>query len=737
MTQKKKQTKKKKQVNTWQLDPQIRNYIIGIVVIVLAIFTIMQLGIVGRFIYRCIYFLVGVMSIPLLIVLIIFTLKYAFKLKLTWRWQLSLLVSMVLITGLVLGASFSTNLVDSDLLSYLNQNLIELFKLPHDNNGGIVGGYLFALLSIAFDKLGTYLLLFGGCAIALLLTLTKETKGKIKDFFTKKEVKPVKPKKVVTKKVENDERLIEKPKGIPEPKMIDDHELNALISEQVEEKPVEVKFKQKVNDTLDDSRPIYSDDMDYELPNLSLLKSVKNHNQKANTEYAKEAGKRLIEVLDQFNIAASLVAIHIGPTVTQFEIKPEQGVRVSKIANLGADIKMGLSAKDIRIEAPIPGKNTVGIEIPNKEKTMVSIAEVLSQAPSDMQDDKLLFALGKGLTGESVCGELDKMPHMLIAGATGSGKSVCVNSIIISILMRAKPSEVKLLLIDPKKVEFTPFRDLPHLLGPVITDANEASRALKVIVEMMDRRYDLFSKVGVRNISGYQEYIKKHPDPNLKPMPYVAVIIDELADLMLVAAKDVESSIQRITQLARAAGIHLIVATQRPSVDVITGIIKANIPSRIAFAVSSAVDSRTILDMQGAEQLLGYGDMLYLPRGENSPQRLQGCFVSDEEVMNVANFCANQAKAKYDDRFIRLDAVDRGVNPNGNSKASDPIYEDVKKFVVESGKASTSLIQRKFSLGYARAARLIDLLEEEGIIGPSNGSKPREVYVSSLEEHDN
>jgi S-DNA-T family DNA segregation ATPase FtsK/SpoIIIE len=325
------------------------------------------------------------------------------------------------------------------------------------------------------------------------------------------------------------------------------------------------------------------------------------------------------------------------------------------------------------------------------------------------------------------------MPHLLIAGATGSGKSVCVNSIITSILMRATPDEVKLLLIDPKKVEFTQYMNIPHLIGPVITDGEEASRALKVVVKMMEDRYDIFAKAGVRNIAGYNSMADREPE--LKKMPWVVVIIDELADLMLVAAKDVEASIQRITQLARAAGIHLVVATQRPSVDVITGVIKANIPSRIAFAVSSAIDSRTILDQQGAEKLLGLGDMLYIPQGENNPIRVQGCFVSDEEVSAIADACSRQAKPHYEDTFIRLEAVDNSGG-RGND-ITDPLYEDVKEFVIESRKASTSFIQRKFSIGYSRAARLIDILEEQRIIGPANGSKPREVYVkneSSMDE---
>ena len=472
----------------------------------------------------------------------------------------------------------------------------------------------------------------------------------------------------------------------------------------------------------------------YKLPKLNVLEDMERKSRSnANVTTAKEKGEKLIEILHEFGVEAKLVQIHIGPSVTKFEIKPELGVRVNKISNLQNDIKMGLAAKDIRIEAPIPGKASVGIEIPNVEKTSVQMKDLMRTIPDSMKDKKLLFCLGKDLMGNNVYGELNRMPHLLIAGATGSGKSVCVNAIISSILMRTKPDEVKLVLIDPKKVEFTPYNDVPHLLSPVITDGDLANKALKVIVEMMDRRYDLFGELGVRNITAYNEYVKNHENDHLKVLPRIVIIIDELADLMLVAAKEVEASIQRITQLARAAGIHLIVATQRPSVDVITGVIKANIPSRIAFAVSQAVDSRTILDQAGAERLLGNGDMLYLPNGETSPRRIQGVFIKDEEVNNICAFVKSQARPKYDDAFIQLKDLQNQGNEAGNVTA-DPLYEEVKRFVIASRKASTSLIQRKFSVGYSRAARLMDVLEANGIIGPARGSKPREILVQNTLE---
>lgn len=467
----------------------------------------------------------------------------------------------------------------------------------------------------------------------------------------------------------------------------------------------------------------------YRLPKISLLnESPKNSRSQVNTQQARENGAKLINILKQFNVPAQLTEIHIGPSVTKFEISPGVGVRVNTITNLQNDIKMALAATDIRIEAPIPGKSAVGIEVPNPEKTEVSMRDLMKNIPEKLSRLPLVFALGKDLLGDNVYGRLDTMPHLLIAGATGSGKSVCVNSIISSILMRTRPDEVKMILVDPKKVEFTPYNDVPHLLAPVITDGDLANKALKVVVEMMDARYDLFEEARVRNINSFNAFVDQNPGTHLKRLPRIVVIIDELADLMLVAAKEVEQSIQRITQLARAAGIHLIVATQRPSVNVITGVIKANIPSRIAFAVSSTVDSRTILDQSGAERLLGYGDMLFLDNGETTPRRIQGVFIKDEEVNAIASYVKSQGVPQYDDAFITL----KDLQTQGGTvaaEADDPLYDQIKHFVIQSRKASTSLIQRRFSIGYARAARLMDSLELNGIIGPANGSKPREILV--------
>ena len=469
----------------------------------------------------------------------------------------------------------------------------------------------------------------------------------------------------------------------------------------------------------------------YTLPSIDLLDEVVQKSKSvANTNAANVKGKRLIEVLGQFDITASLVGTHIGPAVTKFEVKPDSNVKITKIANIQDNLKMELQAKELRIEAPIPGRNAVGIEIPNAEMIPVRMIEMMKDPQvSDRSNRKLLVPLGKDLMGKVVVTELDKLPHLLIAGATGSGKSVCVNSIISTLMLRTSPDEVKLLLIDPKKVEFTSYNAIPHLICPVISDAAEAARALKVVVMMMENRYEVFSKAGVRNIAGYNELLIKNPQDHLEYMPNIVVIIDELADLMIVAGKEVESSIQRITQLARAAGIHLIVATQRPSTDVITGIIKANIPSRIAFAVSSGIDSRTILDHVGAERLLGYGDMLFYPVGEPSSIRIQGVYVSDDEVKRLAQATAVQRKPVFDDAFLNLDE-DEATFDNRNT-AEDPMYQEIKQFVIETRRASTSTIQRHFGLGYNRAARIMDMLEKRGIIGPQMGAKPREVYAKS------
>ena len=473
-----------------------------------------------------------------------------------------------------------------------------------------------------------------------------------------------------------------------------------------------------------------------------MLKTVKNVNSKENEQNAKANIQKLEEILKVFEISGRIVQVNIGPTVTQYELDLKAGTKVNKLLGIQREIALAMAAKDVRIQAPIPGKNTIGIELPNKVNASVSFKEVLSNMPEVNEKTILAVGLGKDIMGKVKWCEINATPHLLVAGSTGSGKSVCINCIIASILMRTKPDQVKLVLVDPKKVEFSMYNGVPHLLSPVVTDAKKASIALKNIVGEMERRYELLEHTKNKNITSYNKFCETHTE--YQKLPYIVVIIDELADLMLVAAKEVEDSIMRITQMARAAGIHLIVATQRPSTDIITGVVKANIPSRISFAVSSQIDSRTILDMSGAEKLLGKGDMLFLPMGESIPMRVQGAFVSEEELQKLVDYTISQQKAIYDETLT----IDKSGNGDGESSSNandgyaseeeydDPIYNEVVDFAVNTGKISASLIQRKFRLGYNRAARIIDLLEERGIIGPQNGSKPREVLVKLEKPND-
>lgn len=465
----------------------------------------------------------------------------------------------------------------------------------------------------------------------------------------------------------------------------------------------------------------------YELPPLKLLKLPQKADQSGEYELIHENAAKLERTFQSFGVKARVTQVHLGPAVTKYEVHPDVGVKVSKIVSLSDDLALALAAKDIRMEAPIPGKSAIGIEVPNSEVAMVSLREVLEATQYEKPDSKLLIGLGRDITGEAVLAELNKMPHLLVAGATGSGKSVCINGIITSLLMRAKPHEVKLMMIDPKMVELNVYNGIPHLLAPVVTNPKKASQALQKVVSEMERRYELFSYTGTRNIEGYNEHIRRHniEENDKQPfLPFIVVIVDELADLMMVASSDVEDSITRLAQMARAAGIHLIIATQRPSVDVITGVIKANIPSRIAFSVSSSTDSRTILDMGGAEKLLGRGDMLFLPVGASKPVRVQGAFLSDEEVEETVNFVIAQQKAQYQEEMIPDDL------PEVKGAVDDELYESAVDLIVEMQTASVSMLQRRFRIGYTRAARLIDEMEARGVVGPYEGSKPRAVLIT-------
>ncbi|EDL65292.1 DNA translocase FtsK, partial [Bacillus sp. SG-1] len=443
-------------------------------------------------------------------------------------------------------------------------------------------------------------------------------------------------------------------------------------------------------------------------------------------EWLESQRNLLNDTLANFNVRASVVNVTEGPSVTRFEVQPEPGVKVNKITNLADDIKLSLAARDIRIEAPIPGKHTIGIEVPNKQSRPVALSEIISSSSFQESSSPLTAALGLDISGEPIVTDLNKMPHGLIAGATGSGKSVCINSILISLLYKASPQDLKLLLIDPKMVELAPYNRMPHLVSPVITDVKAATAALKWAVEEMERRYELFAHTGVRDIGRYNLKAERNGEKSQK-LPYLVIVIDELADLMMMSPADVEEAICRIAQKARACGIHLIIATQRPSVDVITGLIKANVPTRVAFSVSSGVDSRTIIDSSGAEKLLGKGDMLFLENGSSKPVRLQGTFVSDDEIDEIVNHVREQGEPNY---LFQQDELLKKAEVN---EQEDDLFVEACEFVVDQGGASTSLIQRHFRVGYNRAARLIDMMESHGIVSEAKGSKPRDVLISSRE----
>lgn len=490
-----------------------------------------------------------------------------------------------------------------------------------------------------------------------------------------------------------------------------------LDEDLLDDEPVEVDFTPKAN-------------LLYKLPTIDLFAPDRPKDQSKEKNLVRKNITVLEDTFRSFGIDVKVERAEIGPSVTKYEIKPAVGVRVNRISNLADDLALALAAKDVRIEAPIPGKSLVGIEVPNSEIATVSFRELWEQ--SNTSDEKLLeVPLGKAVNGKARSFDLTRMPHLLVAGSTGSGKSVAVNGIISSILMKARPDQVKFLMVDPKMVELSVYNDIPHLLIPVVTNPRKASKALQKVVDEMENRYELFSKVGVRNMAGYNakvEEFNKQSEQKQIPLPLIVVIVDELADLMMVASKEVEDAIIRLGQKARAAGIHMILATQRPSVDVISGLIKANVPSRIAFAVSSGTDSRTILDENGAEKLLGRGDMLFKPIDENHPVRLQGSFISDDDVERIVSYIKNQADADYDDSFDPGEVTEADMNSgSGDSGEGDPLFEEAKALVLETQKASASMIQRRLSVGFNRATRLMDELEEAGVIGPAEGTKPRKV----------
>lgn len=748
-------TKRSKKSKNQILEEKLRLRIIILFVIFAIIVSALRLGFIGQGIHNCVAFLTGnlygVVYLALLVVCIYILCKAQIP-RLNGPEAIgiyAIFISMLTIASIPSQPQASGMGVIS---TYLQSQQM--------NKGGFIGICLYGVFSSLFESLGALILSIIILIIGLALIFSKlyfqhqKTKKK-KPKVSKLEETPVQT--IVLKKKSHFFDFLSKDKEIPlfpdsafddveekiDPEMTSAFEFDQdnMKLDIKEKKPLKIKEEKESPQESYIEPPKKTDLSHYQLPPLSLLSTRSTHNVSKEKSAANKNAARLTNVLKQFGVNATIENAFIGPTITKYELKLEIGTRVNKILQLQDDIKLALATADIRIEAPIPGKPYVGIEVPNQSAAMVGFKDVLKSllSNSKYQHNPLVVALGKDVSGKPVFAQLDKMPHLLIAGATGSGKSVCVNTIISSILMRAKPDEVKLILVDPKKVELSIYNGIPHLLAPVVTDPKKAAAVLREVVAEMERRYDMFASVNARNIQGYNEFAKTynedHTDEPKEILPYHVIILDEVADLMMVASKDVEDCIMRISQMARAAGIHLIVATQRPSTDIITGVIKANIPSRIAFAVSSSIDSRTILDTSGAEKLLGKGDMLFSPMGSSSPMRVQGCFVSDEEVSAIVHYVSSQQEAVYEDKYVNVKSIS-STQGSDDFDEEDEEYEKCREFVIQAQKASTSLLQRKFRIGYNKAARIIDRLEEEGVIGPQLGSKPREVYIRQYHEED-
>ena len=760
--------KKKKKKTTKRKKLQLKIEVYAILLIIISIIGLGKLGPVGRFITSFSVFVSGSAYMITLMILLIIGIYTFFKgewpdffsTKFFGLYMLSIGLLTFMHWDFISQNDGNSSLIFRETLNELSRafNSIMITGTISDSitiGGGFIGGIFALLFAKLFSILGMKIISISFAVIGLCLFTGFSISEFIKEkLSTVKEIGNNDEKNNKENTRDNEEEttgLFRKKVKISNGNEIEESE-KPTIKNIDELKKINTVEKVDNRENIDDSDEKVEEERkhniinpSYQLPPLNILDKPKGHNNKMDNASIEANIEKLEKVLASFGVSAKVVEVHIGPTVAQYELEIATGTRVNKITTLSREIALALSKKDVRIEAPIPGKSTVGVEFANETPTPVSFYEIMaSKIMQQNQDKKLMVPLGKSIMGDIGVCEINKMPHMLIAGTTGSGKSVCVNGIICSILMRAKPDEVKLAMVDPKVVELSVYNGIPHLMCPVVSDPKQAAILLQKMVAEMEKRYHQFSDTGTKKIEGYNEYIDKwnseHPDAKKDKMPFIVVIIDELSDLMMVAAKEVEDSILRITQKARAAGIHLIVATQRPSTEVITGLIKANIPSRIAFAVGSGIDSRTILDQTGAEKLLGKGDMFFLPIGQNTPIRIQGSFINDDEIKKIIDFTVEQQKAQYDDVFMNLEAEKKESNDDDNIDMSpvdgsgDNLYDEITDFVIKTQKASASLLQRKFKIGYNKAATMIDKLEEDGIIGPATGnSKPREVLIKYSE----
>lgn len=747
---KKTNTKRKKTTRRNTKKTSYSYEITGSIFVLVGLIGLFRLGFIGRFFFALGELVVGSASYLLLLAGILLGGYLFVKRQAPTFFSKRLVGCYALVTALVIFLHIP--LADhyreagTILTSSAKQLISHLFHPAQSisTGGGIYGAAWTALGYFLIAKIGTICLalLFILIGISCITNIpVREQLGKIAGVgrFIGQKARSFFEKRRTNKRAKQAERAV-KPEPIIEAEPISSERSEAVppiisgFRPPTEERPAEKEpaAEEKEPELVSFEQESFENEI-YQLPSIDLLAKAKPTDQSEEYAKIKENASKLEQTFDSFGVKAKITQIHLGPAVTKYEVQPAVGVKVSKIVSLGDDIALALAAKDIRIEAPIPGKSAIGIEVANQNVAMVSLREVLENNPQNKADEKLQIALGRDISGEAVMISLDKMPHLLVAGATGSGKSVCINGIITSILMRAKPHEVKMMMIDPKMVELNVYNGIPHLLAPVVTNPKKAAQALQKVVAEMERRYDLFSHTGTRNMQGYNEQVRRHNEENVEKqpeLPYIVVIVDELADLMMVASNDVEDAITRLAQMARAAGIHLIIATQRPSVDVITGVIKANIPSRIAFAVSSAIDSRTILDTGGAEKLLGRGDMLLLPVGASKPTRVQGAFLSDQEVEDIVNYVVSQQKAQYNEEMIPDEIQDV------EGEAEDELYQEAVELVVEMQTASVSMLQRRFRVGYNRAARLIDEMEARGVVGPHEGSKPRKVNIEAFPDNE-